>query len=89
MLIQDGFEAKQGLLYTKEGLYKDKAEVAALATKAVGSDMEKELILYCDTGKTCTSWAFVMTEILGYKDVKIYDGSFMEWVKDPNAPMEP
>jgi 3-mercaptopyruvate sulfurtransferase SseA len=30
-----------------------------------------------------------MTEILGYKDVKIYDGSFMEWVKDPNAPMEP
>ena len=78
-----------GLLYTKEGLYKDKAEVAALATKAVGSDMEKELILYCDTGKTCTSWAFVMTEIMGYKDVKIYDGSFMEWVKDPNAPMEP
>jgi thiosulfate/3-mercaptopyruvate sulfurtransferase len=67
-----------GLLYTKEGLYKDKAELATLATKAVGSDMEKELILYCDTGKTCTSWAFVMTEILGYKDVKIYDGSFME-----------
>jgi thiosulfate/3-mercaptopyruvate sulfurtransferase len=63
--------------------------LASLATKAVGNDMSKEFILYCDTGKTCTSWAFVMTEILGYKDVKIYDGSAMEWLADPNAPMEP
>jgi thiosulfate/3-mercaptopyruvate sulfurtransferase len=78
-----------GLLYTKEGLYKDKAELASLATKAVGDDMNKEVILYCDTGKTCTSWAFMMTDLLGYKDVKIYDGSFMEWAAEPNVPMEP
>jgi len=78
-----------GLLYTKEGLYKDKAELAALATKAAGSDPDKELILYCDTGKTCTSWAFVMTELLGYKNVEVYDGSSMEWLADPNAPAEP
>jgi thiosulfate/3-mercaptopyruvate sulfurtransferase len=78
-----------GQLYTKEGLYKDKAELASLAAKAVGNDIDKELILYCDTGKTCTSWAFVMTEMLGYNDVKVYDGSSMEWLADPNAPMEP
>jgi 3-mercaptopyruvate sulfurtransferase SseA len=30
-----------------------------------------------------------MTEMLGYKDVKVYDWSFMEWALDPNAPMEP
>lgn len=77
-----------GQLYTKEGLYKDKAELASLATKAVGGDMKKEVVLYCDTGKTATSWAFVMTEMLGYKDVKVYDGSFQEWAVDPNAPME-
>jgi Rhodanese-related sulfurtransferase len=78
-----------GLLYTQEGLYKDKAELAALAEKVVGKDLNKELILYCDTGKTATSWAFIMTDMLGYKDVKVYDGSFMEWALDPNAPMEP
>jgi len=78
-----------GQLYTPEGLYKDKAALAALAEKAVGSDLNKELILYCDTGKTATSWAFIMTEMLGYKDVKVYDGSSMEWLADPNAPMEP
>jgi thiosulfate/3-mercaptopyruvate sulfurtransferase len=77
-----------GQLYTKEGLYKDKAELAALAAKAVGNDMDKEYILYCDTGKTATSWAFVMTEMLGYKYVNVYDGSSMEWLKDPDAPTE-
>jgi thiosulfate/3-mercaptopyruvate sulfurtransferase len=77
------------LLYTPEGLYKAQAELASLAEKAVGGDLNKEIILYCDTGKTCTSWAFVMTEMLGYKDVKAYDGSFMEWSADSSAPMEP
>ena len=78
-----------GQLYTPEGLYKDKAALAALAGKAAGNDLNKELLLYCDTGKTCTSWAFIMTEMLGYKDVKVYDGSSMEWLADPNAPAEP
>jgi len=77
------------LLYTPDGLYKSQAELASLAEKAVGGDLNKEIILYCDTGKTCTSWAFVMTEMLGYKDVKAYDGSFMEWSADSSAPMEP
>ncbi len=76
-------------LFTPEGLYKPKDTLAALASKAAGMDLDREIILYCDTGKTCTSWAFVMTSLLGYKDVKIYDGSFMEWAKDPSAPMEP
>jgi len=78
-----------GQLFTTEGLYKDKATLAALAEKAAGNDLNKELILYCDTGKTATSWAFIMTEMLGYKDVKVYDGSSMEWLADPNAPTEP
>jgi thiosulfate/3-mercaptopyruvate sulfurtransferase len=78
-----------GQLYTPEGLYKNEADIAKLATAVVGTDMTKEIIAYCDTGKTCTSWAFVLTDLLGYKDVKIYDGSSMEWLKDPNAPAEP
>jgi thiosulfate/3-mercaptopyruvate sulfurtransferase len=78
-----------GQLYTPEGLYKSKDELAALAEKAAGKDLNKEIIVYCDTGKTCTGWAFVMTKLLGYKNVKVYDGSFMEWATDANAPVEP
>jgi len=78
-----------GQLYTPEGLYKAKAELAALAEKVAGKDLTKELILYCDTGKTATAWAFIMTDMLGYKDVKVYDGSSQEWLADPDAPTEP
>ncbi len=78
-----------GQLYTPEGLYKDKDALAALAQKAVGNDLSREMILYCDTGKTCTSWALIMTDMLGYKDVKVYDGSSMEWLADPAGPSEP
>jgi len=78
-----------GQLYTPEGLYKAKAELAALAEKAAGKDMSKEIIVYCDTGKTATAWAFIMTDMLGYKDVKVYDGSSQEWLADPNASIEP
>jgi thiosulfate/3-mercaptopyruvate sulfurtransferase len=78
-----------GQLYTPEGLYKDQAALLALAAAAVGSDKTKEIIAYCDTGKTCTAWTFVLTDLFGYQDVKIYDGSSMEWLKDPNAPVEP
>lgn len=77
------------LIYTAEGLYKAQSELAQIAEKAVGNDLNSEIIVYCDTGKTCTSWAFIMTDMLGYKDVKAYDGSFMEWAADPGTPMEP
>ncbi|MDI9569965.1 MAG: rhodanese-like domain-containing protein [Pseudomonadota bacterium] len=78
-----------GQLFTPEGLYKDQAALAALATTAVGADKSREIIAYCDTGKTCTAWAFILTDMLGYENVKIYDGSAMEWLKDPDAPAEP
>ncbi len=78
-----------GALFTPEALYKSQADLLALATAAVGSDKTKEIIAYCDTGKVCTSWAFLLSDLFGYKDVKIYDGSSMEWMKDPNSPVEP
>jgi thiosulfate/3-mercaptopyruvate sulfurtransferase len=78
-----------GQLFTPEGLYKDEAALLALATAVVGADKTKEIIAYCDTGKTCTAWTFLLTDLFGYQDVKVYDGSSMEWLKDPNAPAEP
>ncbi len=75
--------------FTKDGTFKSKEELAGLAAAAVGKDTSREIIIYCDTGKVCTTWAFIMTELLGYKNVKDYDGSTEEWMKDPNAPIEP
>lgn len=87
--IKGAMNLPVGQLFTPEGLYKAKADLAALAEKAAGKDLSKEIIVYCDTGKTCTGWAFIMTKMLGYKDIKVYDGSFMEWAADATAPVEP
>ncbi len=75
--------------FTKDGTFKSKEELAGLVAGVVGKDTSREIIIYCDTGKVCTTWAFIMTELLGYKNVKDYDGSTEEWMKDPKAPTEP
>jgi|ADurb_Val_01_Slu_FD_contig_61_986267_length_2316_multi_3_in_0_out_0_1 thiosulfate/3-mercaptopyruvate sulfurtransferase len=77
------------LLFNPDGTYKDRAELEAIAKPVVGADLSREMITYCDTGKVCTSWWFVLTELLGYKNVKVYDGSSMEWMKDAMAPSAP
>jgi len=86
--IKGAVNLPTSLMYEKDASYKSKDELAALATKAVGTDLSKEIILYCDTGKFCTAWWFMLGELLGYKNVKVYDGSMMEWAKDPAAPIE-
>jgi thiosulfate/3-mercaptopyruvate sulfurtransferase len=74
-------------IFTKEGSFKSKEELEEMAAGIVGTDLSKEIITYCDTGRLCTGWWFVLREILGYTDVKSYDGSSQEYAKDPNAPM--
>lgn len=68
--------------------FKPKEELEKIITPVVGTDKAKEIIIYCDSGKIATSWAFVLKELLGYTNVKVYDGSFEEWALDPNAPVE-
>ena len=75
-------------VFTQEGTYKDKAALEAMATAVVGKDTSREIITYCDSGKVATVWAFVLSEVLGFKNVKDYDGSMEEWSKDPAAPVE-
>ena len=78
-----------GLLYNADGTYKSKAEIEAIAKPVAGADLNKEIIVYCDTGKVCTTWWLALNDLLGYKNVKVYDGSSMEWMADPAAPSEP
>jgi len=69
--------------------YKDMATLKNMATGVVGNDLSKEIIVYCDSGRVASAWWFILSEGLGYKNVKNYDGSMEEWAKDATAPMEP
>ncbi len=75
-------------VYAKDWTYKSKDELAAMAAPVVGTDKSREIIVYCDTGRVSTTWYYLLSEVLGYKNVKSYDGSMEEWAKDPKAPME-
>jgi thiosulfate/3-mercaptopyruvate sulfurtransferase len=40
----------------------------------------KEVIVYCGVGGYASIWTYVLQEALGYKRVRMYDGSAQEWV---------
>lgn len=64
-----------------ENLARDKAELEAMAAGRY-KNKNAEIITYCDTGVLATGWWYVLHEVLGYKDVKSYDGSSEEISKD-------
>jgi thiosulfate/3-mercaptopyruvate sulfurtransferase len=69
--------------------YKGNAALKKMATGVVGNDLSKEIIVYCDSGRVASAWWFILSEVLGYQNVRNYDGSMEEWTKDPAAPVEP
>jgi thiosulfate/3-mercaptopyruvate sulfurtransferase len=73
--------------YTSRGTFRSLRELEEIASKVVGTDKSKEIITYCDAGKCCPTWAFLLREVLGYRSVRLYDGSFEEWAKDPTLPV--
>lgn len=45
------------------------------------------VVNYCNTGHWSSTTWFVLSEILGRKDVKLYPGSMAEWTTDPRRPV--
>jgi len=70
-------------------VFKGKDVLKTAATAVVGDDLNREIIVYCDTGRFASAWWFILSEVLGYKNVKNYDGSTQEWMRDPTAPTIP
>ena len=69
------------------GRFKDAAYLADLYAKA-GFSPDKQVITYCQTGVRGAHTWFVLTELLGYPNVRNYDGSWVEWGNDPAKPLE-
>jgi thiosulfate/3-mercaptopyruvate sulfurtransferase len=44
-----------------------------------GITQDKEIIAYCRIGERSSHTWFVLKYLLGYPDVKNYDGSWTEW----------
>jgi thiosulfate/3-mercaptopyruvate sulfurtransferase len=60
--------------------YKDTAVLKDMAAGVVGQKfVPREIIAYCGVGGYASTEYFVLSEVLGYRNVKIYDGSYQEW----------
>jgi thiosulfate/3-mercaptopyruvate sulfurtransferase len=59
--------------------FKSKAEIEKIAASK-GISADKTVILYCKTSVRAGVLYVAFTQILGYKNVKVYDGAYNEWV---------
>jgi thiosulfate/3-mercaptopyruvate sulfurtransferase len=60
-----------------------KAELASLSEQVKGP-----AVSYCNTGHLASTDWFVLNEMLGRKDTRLYAGSMTEWTRDPSRPVE-
>lgn len=54
----------------------------------VGTSKDNSIVTYCHTGVRSAHTTFVLTELLGYTNVKNYDGSWSEWSYFEELPIE-
>ena len=76
-------------LLNPDDSYKSTKELENIFRKVI-SEIEKstEIVTYCRLSHRATLVWTAMTYILGYKDVKIYDGSWTEWGSIVGFPIE-
>ncbi|CAG0931195.1 thiosulfate/3-mercaptopyruvate sulfurtransferase [Thermoflexales bacterium] len=71
----------------EDGTFKPAAELQELY-QPQGIVPDKEVIAYCRIGERSSHTWFVLTYLLGYPNVRNYDGSWTEWGNLVGAPIE-
>jgi thiosulfate/3-mercaptopyruvate sulfurtransferase len=71
----------------EDGTFKDRDEIARIYADA-GIEGDRPIIAYCRIGERSSHSWFVLRYLLGYDDVKNYDGSWTEWGNLVGAPIE-
>lgn len=63
-------------------------EAAASLIPADARDPDLEIVSYCNTGHWASMNWFVMSEVLGYSNVTLFDDSMVGWAENPDNPIE-
>jgi thiosulfate/3-mercaptopyruvate sulfurtransferase len=67
--------------------FKDAGDLARMV-EAHGAGPERDIIAYCRLSHRATVLYFALTELLGFRKVKVYDGSWTEWGNLVGVPVE-
>lgn len=63
----------------EDGTFKSRAELEQIYTEQAGLGHADEVIAYCRIGERSSHTWFVLQHLLGYPNVRNYDGSWTEW----------
>jgi len=86
--IPGAYNMPTSCAFNADKTFKTKKELTAIAEEAAGKDLNAAIVTYCDAGQCCPTWSYLLTEVMGYKNVRLYVGSMQEWMQDPRAPVE-
>ncbi len=71
-----------------DGTFKSRRELEAIYQQEIGLDPDEETVAYCRIGERSSHTWFVLKYLLGFDDVKNYDGSWTEWGNLVGMPIE-
>ena len=72
----------------EDGTFKSADELVKIYQDGAGLKSGDDVIVYCRIGERSSHTWFVLTYLLGFEDVKNYDGSWTEWGNLVRAPIE-
>jgi len=72
----------------EDGTFKSADDLQSIYMEGKGLKEGDDIIAYCRIGERSSHTWFVLTYLLGFKDVKNYDGSWTEWGNLVKAPIE-
>jgi len=77
-----------GRAVSEDGTFKSAEELRAIYEQEQGLAPDQNIIAYCRIGERSSHSWFVLTYLLGYPNVRNYDGSWTEWGNLVSVPVE-
>jgi thiosulfate/3-mercaptopyruvate sulfurtransferase len=71
-----------------DGTFKSAEELRAIYEEEQGLKPDDEIVAYCRIGERSSHSWFVLKYLLGYNNVRNYDGSWTEWGNSVRVPIE-
>lgn len=65
----------------------NETQIRTLLSERGLNDPEQPLITFCTSGHWASTDWFVLSEVAGFKDVRLYDGSMTQWTEDSGRPV--
>ncbi len=86
--IRGAVSVPWGRAVAEDGTFKSAAELRAIYEGEQGLSADENIIAYCRIGERSSHTWFVLTYLLGYANVRNYDGSWTEWGNLVGVPIE-